>query len=72
MNLPIENSLALIETLHNRFAVLLTGLKPDDFSRKLKTQVLGSNTLDLALQRFVWHNRHHIAQIESLIKNKGW
>jgi uncharacterized damage-inducible protein DinB len=72
MNVPIENSLILIEVLHSRFMILLTDLKPSDFSRKLKTQVLGSITLDTALQRFVWHNRHHISQIELLIKNKGW
>jgi hypothetical protein len=67
---PIENSLLLIETLHSRFLILLNGLKPDQFRRKLRTQVLGSITLDTALQRFVWHNRHHISQIESLIKPK--
>jgi len=68
-NLPVENSLILIEILHNRFAVLLKGLKSDDFSRPLKTQVLGSITLDIALQRFVWHNKHHIAQIETSLQN---
>jgi hypothetical protein len=71
-DVPIENSLLLIETLHSRFLILLNGLKPDQFRRKLKNQVLGSITLDTALQRFVWHNRHHISQIESLIKPRGW
>jgi mRNA-degrading endonuclease YafQ of YafQ-DinJ toxin-antitoxin module len=71
-DVSIENSILLIETLHSRFLILLKGLKPDDFRRKLKTQVLGNITLDVALQRFVWHNRHHISQIESLIKSKGW
>jgi uncharacterized damage-inducible protein DinB len=70
-DVPIENSLLLIETLHSRFLILLNGLKPDQFRRKLKTQVLGNITLDTALQRFVWHNQHHISQIESLIKPRG-
>lgn len=68
----IEASLSLLEALHSRFIILLHGLSPDDFNRKLRTQVLGSITLDTALQRFVWHNRHHISQIESLILRKGW
>jgi hypothetical protein len=68
-DVPIENSLLLLEVLHGRFLILLRGLKPDDFKRKLRTQVLGSITLDIALQRFVWYNRHHIAQIETFIHN---
>jgi hypothetical protein len=71
-DVPIENSLLLLETLHSRFLILLKVLKPDDFKRKLKTQVLGIITIDIALQRFIWHNRHHISQIESLIKSKRW
>ncbi|OXS59879.1 metal-dependent hydrolase [Cohnella sp. CIP 111063] len=65
--LPPEHSLLLLETLHARFAALLTELEPAAFERKLRTQALGSVTLDIALQRFVWHNRHHRAQIESFL-----
>ncbi|MFC5700331.1 YfiT family bacillithiol transferase [Cohnella faecalis] len=69
---PVENSIVLMETLHLRFMILIHALKPEDFQRKLRTQVLGSVTLDVALQRFVWHHRHHFAQIESLIGRKAW
>lgn len=71
-DVPIETSLILLEALHNRFFTLLNGLNPDDFNRKLRTRLLGTITLDTALQRFVWHNRHHISQIHSLIERKGW
>lgn len=64
---PTEDSLALLELLHRRFYILLRGMESVDFQRKLRTEVLGSITLDIALQRFVWHNRHHLAQIESVI-----
>lgn len=70
--MPIENSIRLQELLHERFLMLLNYLSPEDFYRKFNTQVLGLITLDIALQRFIWHNRHHISQIESLIKLKGW
>ncbi|WP_256757370.1 YfiT family bacillithiol transferase [Cohnella sp. WQ 127256] len=71
-DVPIKTSILLLEMLHSRFLILLNGLKPGDFNRKLKTQVLGKISLDTALQRFVWHNQHHISQIKSLIERKGW
>jgi hypothetical protein len=71
-DVSIETSLLLLETLHSRFLILINGLKADDFNRRLRTQVLGIITLDTALQRFIWHNRHHISQIKSLIDFKGW
>jgi len=66
-NVPIENSITLLEILHSRFLILLNGLNPDDFNRKLRTHALGEITLDTALQRFVWHNQHHISQIRSFL-----
>jgi hypothetical protein len=48
------------------------GSSTADFSRTLSTQALGVITLDIALQRFVWHNRHHLAQIEAFLTGKGW
>ncbi|MGG3279913.1 YfiT family bacillithiol transferase [Paenibacillus solani] len=68
---PVESSLTLLETLHFRFLVLLKELQPEDFRRTMRTQVLGSITLDIALQRFVWHNRHHIAQITSILNREN-
>lgn len=32
----------------------------------------GLMSLDTALQRFAWHNRHHIAQIISLKERLEW
>ncbi|QJD88058.1 putative metal-dependent hydrolase [Cohnella herbarum] len=71
-DVPIETSILLLESLHSRFLSVLNGMNSDDYHRKLRTQLLGNITLDIALQRFVWHNRHHIAQITSLIRRNGW
>ncbi|XEC97330.1 YfiT family bacillithiol transferase [Paenibacillus tarimensis] len=71
-DIPIEDSLSLLELLHRRFLILLNSLNPEEYNRKLRTEALGSVTLDIAVQRFVWHNRHHMAQIESLINKMGW
>ena len=56
-----------MEILHKRLLTLLYGLHPNQFRRKLRTEVLGTTTLDIAIQRFVWHGQHHIAQIKSCI-----
>ncbi|KQN98973.1 YfiT family bacillithiol transferase [Paenibacillus sp. Leaf72] len=71
-NIPIEDSLLLIEILHRRFLILLNHSRTEDFRRTLKTQALGEVTLDIALQRFIWHNEHHIAQIQSSFKTNEY
>jgi len=61
--LALEDSVLLMEVLHRRFVVLLNALEPAAFGRTLRTGVMGAVTLDVALQRFAWHHRHHRAQI---------
>ncbi|QYR20746.1 putative metal-dependent hydrolase [Paenibacillus sp. sptzw28] len=69
---PIEASLLLIESLHQRFVVLLRSLSPDQFQRTFTSPTHGRMTLDIATQRYAWHARHHIAQIDSLKERMGW
>ncbi|GMK41310.1 hypothetical protein PCCS19_43660 [Paenibacillus sp. CCS19] len=68
----IELSIALLEALHNRLVIVLKSLSEDQFQRTLQTGLLGIITIDIAVQRFEWHNRHHMAQIQSLIERMGW
>ncbi|WP_128654950.1 DinB family protein [Paenibacillus sp. 598K] len=70
--LPVSNSLSLLGILHERFFVLLQGLTSEDYERTMQTAVLGVITLDVALQRWLWHHRHHAAQIENLLRAEGW
>ena len=63
----IEISLTLLHALHRRFYALLLGLPAESFGRTLRTEAMGTVSLDIALQRFVWHDRHHKGQIESLV-----
>lgn len=65
-DVPVQTSLMLLEALHTRFAILLRGMTEADFRRTLRTQVLGTITLDIALQRLVWHNLHHISHIQMI------
>ncbi|MBW4083116.1 putative metal-dependent hydrolase [Paenibacillus sp. S150] len=69
---PVETSLALLESLNRRFACLLDSLGEEQFLRTFLSLMLGTMTLDTAVQRYNWHNRHHLAQITSLIERQGW
>ncbi|OKP90556.1 metal-dependent hydrolase [Paenibacillus helianthi] len=69
---PIETSLALLDSLNRRFAGLLVSLEEEQFNRTFISLMLGTMTLDTAIQRYNWHNRHHLAQITSLIERSGW
>jgi uncharacterized damage-inducible protein DinB len=69
---PVETSILLIDALHSRFVTMLLKLQPTDFKRVVTSPTYGDMTLDAALQRYSWHAYHHIAQITSLRKRKGW
>ena len=69
---PIETSILLLESLHSRFVTLLVKLQPTDFQKSFSSPTFGDMTLDVAIQRYSWHGRHHIAQITSLRERTGW
>lgn len=69
---PVETSLQLLKSLNGRFAVLLDSLDEADYARTFISLGLGTMTLDVAVQRYVWHNRHHIAQITCLAERNRW
>lgn len=69
---PIEISLLLLESLHQRFAILLRSLGAVDFFRSFSHPAFGVMILDTAVQRYAWHGRHHIALITSLRVRMGW
>jgi hypothetical protein len=69
----VEESLALVDSLHARWVYLLRRMRPADFERRLKhpqhDRVL---TLDMLLAMYAWHGRHHVAHITSLARRSGW
>lgn len=69
---PLETSLALLEALHQRWLVLLRGLKPNDFSRVMRHPVSGDMSVDDAVAMYAWHGRHHVAHISALRARRGW
>jgi hypothetical protein len=69
---PIEISLILLDALHHRFVDLLRTLSSEQFQRTFISPTHGVMNLDIATQRFAWHGRHHMAQINSLKERMGW
>jgi hypothetical protein len=64
---PITVSLALLESLHARWVVLLQHLTEDQWQRTFyHPRYETTQTLDQALVQYTWHGRHHLAHIESL------
>jgi uncharacterized damage-inducible protein DinB len=69
---PVETSLALMDSLHERWVNLLRGMTAADFARKLRHPERGAMTLDESLGLYAWHGRHHVAHIMGLRQRKGW
>jgi uncharacterized damage-inducible protein DinB len=69
---PIEISLALLESLHRRWMLLLRSLSPADFARQFRHPELGTVSLDRTLALYAWHGRHHVAHVMSLRERMGW
>jgi uncharacterized damage-inducible protein DinB len=69
---PVEVSLALLESLHGRWVLLLRSLTDKDFARAFKHPELGVVSLDKNISMYAWHGRHHTAQITSLRERRGW
>lgn len=70
--LPVEHSLALLETLHVRWASLLHALSDDDFARTVIHPENGEMTLDRMLALYAWHGDHHTAHITHLRARENW
>lgn len=69
---PIEVSLTLLDSLHDRWVRLLRSLKPEDWKRTFRHPDLGPMTLEKTLALYAWHGKHHVAHITGLRERKGW
>ena len=70
--LPIEGSLALLEHLHDRWAVLLRSLDNEAWKRSFAHPANGPMTLEMTLALYSWHSKHHIAHVTALRDRMGW
>jgi hypothetical protein len=69
---PIETSLMLLESVHDRWVRLLRSMNERDFARTFRHPEHGAVTVDWLVAMYSWHGRHHTAHITSLRREKGW
>ena len=68
----VDVSLALLESLHERWLQLLRSLKEEDWKRTFKHPELGERRLDQTAALYAWHGRHHVAHVTVLRQRMGW
>jgi hypothetical protein len=71
-SMPAEPSLALLEALHARWAVLLRSLSEAQWKRTFRHPKLGLVSLENNAALYAWHGRHHVAHITALRERMGW
>jgi uncharacterized damage-inducible protein DinB len=69
---PIEVSLALLDSLHERWMLLLRQLTDADWKRTFRHPDLGLVSLEKNLALYSWHGRHHVAHVTNLREKMGW
>ncbi len=69
---PVEVSLALLESLHDRWVRLLNSITPEQWKRSFNHPELGNVPLEKNLALYSWHGRHHVTHITELRKRMGW
>jgi uncharacterized damage-inducible protein DinB len=69
---PLEVSLALLDSLHDRWVRLLRSMKPEEWKRQFNHPEMGPMPLEKSLALYAWHGRHHVAHVTELRKLMGW
>jgi len=69
---PIEVSLRLLESVHERWVTLLRALPAESFARPYHHPESGRQSLDASLSNYVWHGKHHLAHLTGLRERNGW
>ena len=69
---PVDASLDLLESLHNRWITLLKLISPLDWARSFRHPERGRVSLNMNVALYAWHGRHHVAHITSLRERMGW
>ncbi len=69
---PIEVSLALLDSLHQRWMLMLRKLTDAEWKRTFRHPELGPMSLEKNLALYSWHGRHHVAHVTTLCEKMGW
>jgi hypothetical protein len=69
---PIEVSLTLLESLHDRWVRLLQSLTSEDWKRQFRHPELGVVPIEKNVGLYAWQGKHHVAHVTELRKRMGW
>ena len=69
---PIDVSLALLDSLHERWALVLRNISDAGWKRTFRHPEMGLLSLEKTLALYAWHGRHHVAHVTSLREKMGW
>jgi hypothetical protein len=69
---PIDASLTLLDSLHERWVVFLRSLDDTLLSRTFRHPEVGVIRVDQNVALYAWHGRHHVAHITSLREREGF
>ena len=69
---PVAASLDLLDALHTRWLILLRAMAPEEFERRWTSPDFGELSVDVQLQIYGWHGKHHVAHITALRKREEW
>jgi hypothetical protein len=70
--LPIELSLAILDSVHQRWTVIVRSMKDEDFTRTFVHPDMGPLNLDTHVHLYGWHSRHHVAHVTALRETERW
>jgi len=69
---PIEVSLVLLESLHDRWIQLLRSLAAEGWKRQFRHPESGLVPLEKNVALYAWHGKHHVAHVTELRKRMNW
>jgi hypothetical protein len=71
-SMPVDASLRLLQSLHERWVFMLRALKDDQWQRVYRHPESGDTRVDHATALYAWHSNHHLAHITRLAAQQGW
>jgi uncharacterized damage-inducible protein DinB len=69
---PIDVSLALLDSLHQRWTMVLRNIGDADWKRTFRHPEMGLLSLEKTLALYSWHGRHHVAHVTHMREKMGW
>jgi len=69
---PVALSLALLDSLHQRWTLMLRNIADTGWKRNFRHPEMGLMSLEKTLALYSWHGRHHTAHVTALREKMGW